>query len=264
MALHGTVKPGWLLCFPLCQCLAVELPKISEPTHHWPVPSYSRAARDRRVCVLQPRLRYESGEQGEAQGAGHERDTVTAEESPLWKRAGHHAVSQSCTLCQAEPSSICWGTSSYSQHCGLPSSCPRTDLAWTISTWHGLGLTAVLELPQEHAAFKSHNLCIPPPCPTRLPWVWERERSHSSSSLHPPPPHLSVCWGQLGKRAVHPGCLTTDHGLDNPTEVKPGEQTFWISDGSSCKLAPEGRRQHNIYFFLCGRKTSKRPLLQHK
>lgn len=191
MALRGTVKPGFLLCLPLCQCLAVELPKISEPTHHWPVSSYSQAAQDRRVCVLQPHLRYESGEQGEAQGAGHERDTATAEESPLWKRAGHHAVSQSCSLCQAEPSSTCWGTSSYSRRCGLPSSCPRTDRAWTTGTWHGLGLTAALELPQEHTAFQSHNLSIPAPCPTRLPWVWEKERSHSSSSLHPP--HTHAC-----------------------------------------------------------------------
>lgn len=126
---------------------------------------------------------------------------------PLWNGAGHDAVSQSDSFCQAELGSICWVTSSHSQRWGLLRSCPCTNVARTITTWH------------------------------------------SSSSLPPPTPHLSMCWGWLAKCTMHPDCLTTGCRLDNPTKVKPGEQTFWISHNSSHKLAPEGKKKTQ-YLFL--------------
>lgn len=243
--------------FTLYQNLAAELPKkfLSLPA----TDKYLHVAKQHEInvyacCIIHM---LESGGQGEVQGEDYKRESAMAEES-------HCGTMQypKVTLCQAGGGSTCWVTSSHSQQRKLLRSCPSTNTAQKITTWHSLGLTAALELPQECTEFKSHDLSLSSPCPSRTSWGLERERSHSSSSLHPHTPHSPMHWGHLLKCTVHPGCLTGDHSLDNPTKVKPGEWTVWISHNSH-NLAPEGRKRHNLCFFLCGGKTSKRSLLQH-
>lgn len=127
----------------------------------------------------------------------------------LWNRGGRDAVSQSDSLCQAEPGSIWWVTSFHSQRCRLPSSCPCTNTGQMKTWWHSLGPTAALEVPQECTEFKSYVFSIPAPCHIRLPGVLERQRSHRSFSLHPPPSSLVLMLRATRKCTVHPDCFTT-------------------------------------------------------